>query len=208
MSWIQCFKSHLVFFPVLFSYSKMSQPTGSTIVSCVACHAKGSTCLLCLYYLHCCEGFVEVSQETVYSWLFVSLMDHHCNLPKHTDKKPLLMRKILCVLFQNLTDAYSLVFCQACLTCTNTIEGKLRVKGRLGLAKVTDCNQICFDISSKARQRDGTGWQACCLFTYIRHTTPSSADQLSWLLCPTASVHPHCEFCFERDNTMGYFLAE
>lgn len=43
------------------------------------------------------------------------------------------------------------------LCCANTVVGELGLKGRLGLPKIISCIQICFDISSKARQRDRTG---------------------------------------------------
>lgn len=57
--------------------------------------------------------------------------------------------------FPVLTDSYSQLFLGACLTGMNTREGKLPEISPLCLAKVTDCDQICFDISSMARRSEG-----------------------------------------------------
>lgn len=57
--------------------------------------------------------------------------------------------------FPVLTDGYSQLFPQACLTGMNTRESKLPEISPLCIAKVTDCDQTCFDVSSMARQREG-----------------------------------------------------
>lgn len=58
------------------------------------------------------------------------------------------------------TDACSQLFLQACLTVMNTSEGKLPEISPLCLAKVTDCDQICFDISSMAETERGGRYSA------------------------------------------------
>lgn len=64
----------------------------------------------------------------------------------------------------------------------NSGDGKLPEISLLCLAKVTERDQICFDVSSMARRCEGRRRQVLCRFASITHGMHSSAEHPQWFL--------------------------